>query len=217
MGTQIIIDARTRCMRASLEAPGEGTTIFVVDLVGDTWDDFTYFAAEARAGEQDRDFTKRNRYVRVATASLFSHLDGIVSDIFAILRREDAFATYQPNRPDFCSLKSKVLAIHRFLTEHRGLSASSPSLDLKLLRDILNHPSVTKTVSQGGSRDTVLLDGSDVYGIAIEDLQAAAEEIDRWLSAVCATVPYERWRDTKQIVKEFSRELGGESTSIQSF
>jgi hypothetical protein len=43
MGTHVIVDARTRKVRASLDAPGEGTVIFAVDLIGDTWDDYGYF------------------------------------------------------------------------------------------------------------------------------------------------------------------------------
>jgi hypothetical protein len=64
-----------------VEAPGTGTSIFAVDLIGDTWQDFCYFAEEARAAERAQDFEKRNRFVRAAIASMFSHLDGLVSNV----------------------------------------------------------------------------------------------------------------------------------------
>lgn len=217
MGAQIIIDARTRKVRASLDVPSEETTIFAIDLIGDTWDDFTYFTAEAQAEEQAGNWTKRNRFVRSATAALFSHLDGIVSEVFVILRKEMKFALYQPKRPDFCSLKSKIVSIHQFLSAHRGLSIPAPSLDLKLLRDILNHPSVTKEASESGTRATVLLDGADVYNISLDDLQGGSQEIDEWLMAICAKVPYERFRDSKLAIEELARALGSEPKEIQRF
>jgi hypothetical protein len=200
-----------------LDSPGEGTTIFAVDLIGDTWDDFTYFVAQARAAEGARDWTMRNRYVRAATASLFSHLDGVVSDVFIRLRADQAFASYEPKRPDFCSLKSKVVAIHKFLSDHRNLAAPVLALELKLLRDILNHPTVTKTTSDAGTRGTVELDGPDVYGVSITELQTGATEIDAWLNLVCAAVPYERFRDTKRLVEDFARALGSEPKSTRTF
>lgn len=216
MGTHVIVDARARKVRASLDAPGDGTTIFAVDLIGDTWNDFAQFIQEAGVSERASDLIGRNRSVRAATASLFSHIDGIVSDVFSILRRDVSFAGYQPKRSDFCSLKKKIEAVHRFLVDHRGLARSAPSLDLKLLRDILNHPTVTKK-ADGGSRETVLLDAADVYGIAVQDLQAIGREFDEWLSAICVRVPYERFLDTKRIAEDFARSLGGEPISTDRF
>ena len=108
MGTHVIIDARRRQVRASLDAPGEGTTIFAVDLIGDTWDDFNYFIEQARQFERSQDWKRRNRYVRVATASLFSHLDGLVSEAFELLSADANFRPYLPKNPKFCSLKSRL-------------------------------------------------------------------------------------------------------------
>jgi hypothetical protein len=212
LGTHVIIDARTRKVRASLEAPGEGTTIFAIDLIGDTWDDFSYFTEQARVSERVDDLTKRNRYVRAAAAALFSHLEGVVSDVFGVLREERSFAAYRPRKR---SLKSDVKAVHSFLRDHRGLSSAAPPLELKLLRDILNHPTAKKEASEGGS--TVLLDGSDVYGIAVEELDAAGREIDNWLNVVCVVVNYERFLETKRLVEEFAKTLSSEPSSTRRF
>ncbi len=103
MGTHVIIDTRTKQVRASLDAPGEGTTMFAVDLIGDTWDDFAYFSEQAARFEGSRDLRLRNRYVRAAIAALFSHFDGVVCDLFTNLRKESAFEPYLPKRPDFLS------------------------------------------------------------------------------------------------------------------
>ena len=216
LGAQVIIDARSRSVRASLDAPCEGITIFAVDLISDTWDDFHYFADQARLFEQTGDLQRRNRYVRVATASLFSHLDGVVSETFDLMRKENSFKPYLPKNPDFCSLKAKARAIQDYLHQTHELSLPTLNLELKLLRDIVNHPSVTKRGSQG-SVDTILLDGADVYGIAVDDLEAAARNIDQWLNAICAAVPYERFRDTKQLVDDFVQALGSNPTSVRNF
>jgi hypothetical protein len=217
LGAHVIIDARTKKVRASFEAPGEGTTIFAIDLIGDTWEDFLYFREQARSSQRIDDLTKRFRYVRAATAALFSHLEGVISDVFGMLREDGSFAAYRPKNPDRCSLKSKVEAVHNFLVDHRGLSGAAPPLELKLLRDILNHPTITKKGSDGGSGETVLLDGSDVYGIAVEELDAAGQKIDHWLNVACATVPYERFLDTKRLAEEFARALSSEPPSTRRF
>lgn len=216
MGAHVIIDTLRRQVRASLDAPGEDTTIFAVDLIGDAWDDFHYFVGQARHFEQTQDWKKRNRYVRVATASLFSHLDGVVSEAFDLLRTDASFRPYLPKNPKFCSLKLKVIAIQEFLHRTRGLSAPTLNIELKLLRDIINHPSITKRGNQN-SVDTVLLTGADVYGIAVEDLEAAGYEVDDWLNALCAAVPFERFTDTKKMIEDFTRALGANASSISDF
>lgn len=217
MGTQVIIDARTRRVRASLDAPGHGTSIFAVDLIGDTWQDFRYFTEQSRAAEQAQEFEKRNRFVRAAIASMFSHFDGLVSNVLRALWDESAFFPYRPKNANFCPLKTKVLAIHEFLCDHRGLSLAMPDMNLKLLRDVLNHPSVSKPTSEASGGEAVLLEGPDVYGVAIEDLDASGGEIDRWLNAICLTVPYERFPDTKRLAEDFARALGSEPNSTKRF
>jgi hypothetical protein len=177
MGAQVIIDTRRRQMRASLDALGEGTTIFAVDLISDTWDDFHYFVDQAQKFEQSQDWKKRNRYVRVATAALFSHLDGLVSEAFELLSAESSFRPYLPKKPKFCSLKAKIIGIEKFLHRERKLPPPNLNIELKLLRDIINHPSITKPGNQE-SGDTVQLNGADVYGIAVDDLNAAGHEVD---------------------------------------
>jgi hypothetical protein len=212
VGTQVIIDARTKKVRASLDAPGEGTTIFAIDLIGDIWDDFSYFTEQAGRSVQADDLTKRNRYVREATAALFSHLEGVVSDVFRVLKKDSSFAAFMPKKR---LLKNDVKSIHKFLSDHRGLSGAVPPLELKLLRDILNHPTATKELAEGGS--TVLLDGAAAYGISIEELDIAGKEIDHWLKAVCASVPYERFLDTKRLAEAFASTSSSETPSTRRF
>ena len=217
MGTHVIIDARTREVRPSLDAPGEGTAIFAVDLIGDTWKDFVYFAGQAADFESNRDLERRNRYVRAAIASLFSHFDGVVSELFRVLQKEPAFGPYLPRRLDFCSLKAKISAVQNFLARERGITLPTIDLNMKLLRDIVNHPSITKEAGTFGSSDTLLYDGADVYGIAINDLRATSHAIDGWLNAACETTAYERFPDTKRLCEKLAQELAGTSPSAQKF
>ncbi len=217
MGTHVVIDARSKKARATFDTPDEGTTIFALDLISDSWDDFLYFTEQARISERADDLTKRNRYVRVATAALFSHLEGIVSDVFILLQGDSSFASYQPKNAERCSLKRKTDAVHKFLIDNRNLRCSAPSLELKLLRDVVNHPTITKETTKPGTRETVLLDASNVYGISVQELEAAGRELDRWLTAVCTTVPYQRSLDTKRLAEEFAKELGGETPCTKRF
>lgn len=217
MGTYVIINARTREMRPSLDAPGEGTAIFAVDLIGDTWQDFVYFAEQAALFESNRDLERRNRYVRAAIASLFSHFDGVVSDLFRVLQKEAAFGPYLPRRPDFCSLKTKISAVQSFLARERGITLPTIDLNMKLLRDIVNHPSVTKESGTPGSSDTLLYDGTDVYGIAINDLRATSRAIEGWLNPACEATAYERFPDTKRLCEKLARDLAGTSASVRKF
>jgi hypothetical protein len=155
--------------------------------------------------------------VRAAIAVLFSHLDGVVSEVFDALRTEGTFNPYLPKRPEFCSLKAKMSAVAGFLAHERGVRLPAVDLDIKLLRDIVNHPSVTKGAVAAGSSETVLYDGADVYGIAIEDLTATASAVDRWLNAVCGAAGYERFRDTKRLCGEFARAVAGTPGSVREF
>jgi hypothetical protein len=217
MGTHVIVDARTRKVRASLDAPGEGTTIFAVDLIGDSWDDFTYFRDQARRFESTRDFRLRNRYVRAAISALFSHFEGVVSELFGLLRGETGFKGYLPKNPERCSLRARVTSVAGFLVGERGVALPAIDLEMKLLRDILNHPSITKEAGPTASSDTLVYDGADVYGISIDDLTATASVADHWLNAATTAMGYERFCDTKRVCEEFARALFGTPGSIQEF
>jgi hypothetical protein len=61
----------------------------------------------------------------------------------------------------------------------------------------------------------VLLTGADIYGIAVEDLESAGREVDNWLNAPCAALPFERSTDTKKLIEDFTRALGANSDLYQ--
>jgi hypothetical protein len=155
--------------------------------------------------------------VRAAISALFSHLEGLASELFEVVRAEPGFKAYMPKNPDRCSLRARVTSIASFVAGERGIQLPAIDLDIKLLRDILNHPSITKESGLVGSGDTLVYDGADVFGIAIDDLAAAASAADNWLNAACAALAYERFRNTKRLCDELARDLLGEPGSIGEF
>lgn len=215
MGTHVIIDARRRKVRASLEATGDGTTIFAVDLIGDAWDDFQYFLGQAELYEAQGELRRRNRYVRAAVTFLFSHFDGLISEIFDMLREDSAFKKCLPRNPR--SLQAKMDSLQEFFGSSGSMALPPIDLDIKSLRDIVNHPSITKPSKSTGGDDTSLYNGTDVYGIAVKDLSKAAVVIGDWLDAVCAATGHQRFHNTELLCEEFVRALGGKYGGAREF
>jgi len=198
MATHVVINARTRKVSASLEAPGEGTIIFAVDLAGDTWHDFCYFADKARDYENVGAFAQRNRYLRSAVSNLFSHLDAVVSDVYEMLPGYVASGSL--------SLKSKMFAIKDDAKRSHKINLPYINIDLKLIRDIISHPSITK-VRPGQSYDTLAYDSTDVYGTDIKDVYTVSSQLDHWLNSVCQLYGYERFYDTEKLCRDFAKSL----------
>jgi hypothetical protein len=215
MGTHVIIDARRRRVRASLDAAGDGTTIFAVDLIGDAWDDFQYFHEQAAHYEAQGELRRRNRYVRAAVTFLFSHFDGLVSEMFDSLRNDAAFKKYLPQnqRP----LHAKMDSLQAFLAGSSAMTFPPIDLDLKFLRDIVNHPSITKSPKPTDGGDTLVYNGTDVYGIAVQDLSKAALVIGDWLDAACTATGHQRFHNTERLCEEFVSALGEKYGGAREF
>ncbi len=218
MATHVIINARSRQVRASLDVPGDGTTIFAVDLAGDSWDDYTYFRDRAGHYQAGGDFQQRNRYVRVAISALFSHLDGIVGEVYRMIARNDpSFPPISMRKMRTCSLQRKMLAIRDYLCDKKAAPGLDINLDLKLVRDIVNHPSIIKTATDDATRDTLTYDAADVYGVSLADIDQAGQEIDAWVEATCSASGYERFIDTAALCANFARALGAGETNVRRF
>lgn len=187
-----------------------------MDLAGDTWADYLYFGDEAEKYETGRDWTKRNRYLRSAIASFFSHVDGVVSEIYDSLRAADQTFAPKDRRNNQLSLRRKAEAIANGAARKKAGTLPKLDFDLKLLRDILNHPSITKS-TKNSTGDTVSYDGTDVYGLAVSDVTAAGGALDAWLNEVCACYGYERFCDTKKLIEDFANHLGAPAAKIDTF
>jgi hypothetical protein len=173
-------------VRAQLDAPCEGTRIFALDLAGDTWRDFEYFLRLDRLFESEGDLINRNRHLRAAISALFSHFDGIVGDLFNVIRRcNSEFGNAAALKDRRWSVNRKVSAITAWVAKKTGIVLPAVSDELKLLRDILNHPSITKESTAGGPTETLVYDAADVDGLDIQDVDASANQLSGWLDAAC--------------------------------
>lgn len=215
MATQIVINARNKTASASFNAQCDRTIIFVLDLVGDTWHDFVYFAAKAQEHESQANFTMRNRYLRSAISNLFSHLDAIVSDIYELIEQHEThFANLPANQ---LSLKSKMFFIRDHVKSTKLASLPYVNVDLKLLRDIINHPSITKSRYDKSTQETIYYDSADIYTVDISELKTISLQIDAWLAKVCELYQYVRFCDTSQLCIQFSEQLGAKDLDIKTF
>jgi hypothetical protein len=213
MGTYIIIDARNKKFDVSFDAPGDGTVIFALDLISDTWGDYLYFLQASIQCEKERQFEFRNRYLRAAMMNLFAHLDGVVSGVCNELVKEGCIGTrFGDNEQEKCSVKAKIFAIRDYFKLKRKRNLPYIKLELKPIRDIINHPSVTKP---GSGKTSVVLDHVDVYGVDIREVDEAGKQIDRWLNQVCNLTGYQRLIDTKAAIEKFQAALGDQGLAVQ--
>jgi hypothetical protein len=212
MATHIIIDARNKVVLASTEAPGKGTVFFAVDLISDTWGDFSHFLDAAVQHEKAGEFALRNRHLRAAMMNLFAHLDGVVSGVCdQFVQQGHLDARYAGDSQDKCSLKSKIVGLRgHFKKKNQQLPYIK--LDLKPIRDIISHPSVAKTKSGDNS---VILTHVDVYGVDIREVVDAGKQIDQWLNRVCRLAKYQRFVDTKAEIEKLVASLEAEGIPVQ--
>lgn len=217
MATHVIIDARNGKVFSSSDAPGEGTVFFAVDLISDSWHDFSYFLEASILHEREGHLTQRNRHVRAALGNLFSHLDGVVSEVAERLVKEGKierrFSDGQGGK--VCSLKAKIVAIRN---HYRKIRKQLPflNLDLKPIRDIINHPSAVKPSRPEGG-NVAVISHVDTYGLDIQDLIEASKQIDAWLNKLCNLSGYTRFVNTEEEVKKLVSALGFPSSEVSGF
>ncbi len=195
MAIHIIIQPRTRRVSPPQQnGPGDRAVIFSVDLINDSWQDYQYFIHAAGAYEKSGEFALRNRYLRAALTNLFAHLDGVVSEVTNLLVSKGLMRS--EGRNGHCSLKHKIIGLRKYAQRHAKNELPYLDLDLKPLRNIVNHPSVA-VGSDGSDLAPAALTQSDVYAIAVEEVTEAADQINRWLNKLCSIAGYERFPDTK--------------------
>jgi hypothetical protein len=200
MAIHIILQPRNRWISEPQQnCPGEGVVIFSVDLINDSWQDYEYFIHAAGAYEKSGEFDLRNRYLRTALTNLFAHLDGVVSEVTNLLVSKELIRSERRN--GHRSLKQKIIGLRKYAQRHAKNELPYLDLDLKPLRNIVNHPSVA-VGSDGSDLAPVALTQSDVYAIAVEEVTQAADHINRWLNKLCSIAGYERFPDTKAWSKQ---------------
>jgi hypothetical protein len=108
----------------------------------------------------------------------------------------------QTERPSLCQ-KMFMLRDHAWYRNRRRLPYVRT--DLKVLRDILNHPSITKKVREDSiTKDTVAYDAVTLYFLPLREIEVAASYLNEWLNAVCDTYGIERFCPTAELCKQLS-------------
>ena len=189
-----------------MEAPGDGTVVFAVDLINDTWQDYGYFVQAAGLHESKREYALRNRYLRAALANLYAHLDGVVAEVYDMLVGQRHISDRLNH--GHCTLKDKMFAIRGYIQDQLRKRLPYINLDLKPIRDIINHPSIVKP------NDLTYV---DVYALAIPDVIEVGNQIDRWLDEACCAVGYERFADTKGSIEKILTSLNAPKGTPNEF
>ena len=209
---------------------GSGTkrTAFAVDLAADLWDDYRHYLALAKKEEASgTPSPAMNRAVRGATWSLCSHLEGVVSGLHRWLRANDSgFSARGRGDGRDGSLCDQVLDLRRDAERRQRVRLCYLDLRLKLFRDILAHPGITREerlrspvqvlTFPGGQPDlrlseTRTLSEVELYQLQPADIEADGQKIDLWLERLCEVYKYPRFPDTKQALEEALRPYGGDS------
>jgi hypothetical protein len=156
-------------------------------------------------------------------------LEGVVSALHRSLRLDDQEFRCERREDKLrgVSLCDQIRDLRRDAERRKRKSLPYLDLKLKFFRDILAHPSITKSVSPpvqfrsfpGGQKDVRLLDAHilsefDLYSLTAADVEADGTIIDRWLNQLCELYQYPRFPDTKQALEEALRPYGGDSTAV---
>ena len=82
---------------------------------------------------------------------------------------------------------------------------------LKLLRDILVHPSITRHIRDEKGDRLIELTEIDLFNLTVENLSREGQYISRWLDKLCEIYKYIRIHDTEKICDEFGKVIGNPS------
>ncbi|MBX9580533.1 MAG: hypothetical protein K2X87_09510 [Gemmataceae bacterium] len=220
-------------------ADGSGTkrTAYAVDLASDLWEDFQLYLADAKREEGSGvPSPALSRAVRGAIWCLCNHAEGVISGVHEKLLKEDAgFKDVHLKRlkedrgKGKGKLCGKAADLRTYTEIQKSIQLGVPPLRLKLFRDIIAHPGITKeeplpqpvevrTFIGGQSEvtvsETATLTEVELYQLRPEAIEADAQEIDRWLTELCRLYKYPRFPDTQKAVEEALRPYGGGSSAV---
>lgn len=207
------------------------TTGVAVDLAADLWEDCRHYIAEARREELNgaRSFQAVNRAIRGAVFALCSHLEGVVSGVHRSLQDDTRFVCQRSSNGRESSLCDKIRDFRNDAKHRLGTALPYLELKLKLLRDILAHPGITKPMRlprhikimsfPGGQSELQLVDNRvlsevDLYFLTIDEVENDAEAINHWLDRLCGLYQYSRFPDTKHALEVALRPYGGADSAI---
>ena len=166
-------------------------TMGVYCLKTDSWNDYLAFVNDAEAASKQGRFRDVNRFLRAALTCLFSHVEGVVNDIFEQ-------KSIPGNRQSLCE---KALAIASVARRYAAIPFVNFRLE-KQMRDLVAHPGITKAFSDPSSKKT-RLDQNEVFErLSIDTLRGLEQRISPWLDAVCSALKVDRYTDTKREIEK---------------
>lgn len=187
---------------------GKSVTIAAIDLTGDAWSDYLHYIDQARELESSGDLHGTNRALRSALGNLIAHLEGVVSGLH--LKLQETRIDFKPfTRPDGrCTVKSQISHLRNHAKQHMHCPLPYLRLRLKPLRDILVHPSISKTAYDEGTGREIILSELDLFDLTFSELSREGRQISQWLDRLCAIYEYTRIHDTEKIIKDFVEKVG---------
>jgi hypothetical protein len=199
-------------IRITIPAAGNPVTIKAVDLTGATWHDYGYYLAEAERANAAGDAVATNRALRAALINLFAHLEGVVAGLHSGLVRagSDFMPTKRSDRR-YCTLKDQVNDLCNYAERRMNRRLDPPRMHYKLLRDIVVHPSITKTAWDFEANKEVDLSEVDLFELSVDGLRDEGKRFDKWLDQVCSSYGFSRFHDTYGLCKNFADPLTGGS------
>ena len=184
--------------RRSLVVKGDSATMGVYCLKTASWEDYLAFMTDAESATKEGRVRDANRVLRAAVTCLFSHVEGVVNDVYA--------QRSMPGKHHSLCEKAQAVALAA------ARRASIPFAEFRLekqLRDLVAHPGITKAFSDPASKKT-RLDQGDVFDrLSTDTLRNLERRISPWLDAICGALGVDRFTDTKREIDRWMPILSG--------
>ena len=169
--------------------PDGRTELVACCLKTDSWEDYLAFKAQAAEAVDRGDRKGARRNLRAALVSLFSHVEGVVHEIYGAHK----IARTYPGE----SLSARIGNIA--CQAAQKVTVPRPNFRLgKYLRDIVAHPGIEKTFCEAGSQ-TVLTECTLYEFLDLATVEQLEGAITPWLAAVCTAFVVQRFPGENEV------------------
>ncbi len=175
-------------MKRTLLIKDGAATLGVYCLKTDNWNDYLAFMDDAEVATKEGGVRDVNRFLRAALTCLFSHVEGVVNDVYE--------QHLIPKKGQSLCERAQAVAL--------AARAPIPHFRLeKQLRDLVVHPGITKPFSDPRSRKGRLHQDDVFERLSIDTLRRLEQRISPWLDAVCRALKVDRFTDTKHEIEKW--------------
>jgi hypothetical protein len=168
-------------------------------LKTDSWDDYRAFMEDAEAATQNGNTRQANRFLRAALTCLFSHVEGVVNDIYS-----------QRTIPEHYS-GGRLCDRTRNIGREAGKYGRIPFINFRIekhLRDLIAHPGISIAFSNRDAEPETLDQDAVFDKLSLDTLRKLESRIAPWLDAVCVALKVERLTDFEKRGEEAMQFLG---------